>query len=636
MEHTNVLRRKTSKKGKYLAVSITALILCLFAFYYTFIFYGYVTVNNITSYDLNTYLQTLHNVFNLKYFDIANFSSVINIQGDFIFMYLSILCACALLLLSSPTNAYKNMEHGSARWGNKYEEKKFKDITGIPVAKDLYVPTNNNKVVANLNEIIIGGSGAGKSFRKIKPDILQMNGSYVITDPSGELYRDCAKMLLANGYIVKVLNLVDVEYSNSYNPFEYIETEQDVVNVASLFMKNSAGEGEREDFWTGACLDLLTALMMYLFKSKDETKSFGRVVRLISSIRYKKGAIDESCEIARLLNEHAINHPTDLATINWHSMLGTPMETLGGIVKTLSTRLRLWSLPDVDSFTLEDEMDFDNLGVKKTAIFLIIPAARQTYKVVANIFYSQLFERLQRVAESKYSNNNNRLPLLVNCELDEFANIGEIPSFNETLAVVRKYNIRICIVLQGISQLKAIYEKTFDSIIGNCDIFTFLGSKDMETLEYISKKLGDITVKSDTKSYNRGQGGGGSDSEASASRPLLKPNEIKRAMQQKGESTKFGGKCIVWCGDFDPFFKYKFDTISHPRFKECGSPYEPYIVNQTNLKEVYKNINEERKLRYQRKMEEIAKKQKNSHDKFISDSIKDIEKSWEVFLPEEN
>lgn len=287
------------------------------------------------------------------------------------------------------------MEHGSADWMSASKMKAIqkeakKTDKKIPIGKDFYVSTSS-KVLNNLNELVIGGSGAGKSFRKIKPDILEMNGSYIVTDPKGELYRDCAKVLQKNGYKVKVLNLVNLNFSNSYNPFAYITSEQDVVDIASLFMKNTAGEGEKEDFFSGAAQKLLIALMMYLYKSENEIKTFGRVVRLVNSIRYKNGAIDMSCELARCLNEHSTKYPYDIASTNWGGMQGNAQETQSSINEVLSTRLSLFATTDLDAITSTDEMDFDNVGVEKTAIFLIIPSARNTYKVVCNIFYSQFF-----------------------------------------------------------------------------------------------------------------------------------------------------------------------------------------------------------------------------------------------------
>ena len=503
-----------------------------------------------------------------------------------------------LMATGNTKDDFRGMEHGSATWADKYVYKNFKDNTGIPVAKDTYVTVTNPKHKSyaphNLNEVVIGGSGAGKSFRKIKPDIMQMFGSYVVTDPKGELYRDMAKILTENGYKVRVLNLININLSNAYNPFAYMTEEQDVLNVADLFMKNSAGEGEKEDFWTGAAQDMLVAIMVYLWKTPYELKTFGRCVRLVNSVQYKDGKIDELCEFARCMKAHAINYPNDVASVNWASIQGTPQETLGSICKTLSTRLRLWAVEDVDELTATDEMDFDHVGKEKTAIFLIIPAARQTYKVIANIFYSQLFERLMLVANRDC---NGKLPLLVSCELDEFANVGKIPNFNETLAVVRSHNIRICIVLQGLSQLKALYEKTWESIMGNCSIFTFLGTNDLDSREYVSKRLGKTTVRVDSRSYNRGSssgGGGGSDSESYVQRELLMPDEILQAIKPKGKTKRYGGSCIIIIDEYRPLFVPKYDTKNHPLFTRCGSSFPDGIPNNTSIEQVYATVKAQR------------------------------------------
>ncbi|MDD6490221.1 MAG: type IV secretory system conjugative DNA transfer family protein [Clostridia bacterium] len=611
-ENRNKLRGGKSKAPVIYTITIIALLGLALIFYASYTYLGYIKIHKITNPGYEDIVNVLSLMFQPESMALPITPEVIKevlvMQvRDLWWLYAGIALMVFLIITSKNPNDYRGMEQGSSKWADKYDEKQFKDTTGIPCGDNFYVTVENPKhkfySSHNLNEIVIGGSGAGKSFRKIKPDIMQMTGSYVVTDPSGELYRDCAKLLRANGYIVRVLNLTNISLSNSYNPFKYMREEQDVLNIADLFMKNSAGEGEKEDFWAGAAQDMLVMIMLYLFKADDEIKSFGRVIRLVNSIQYKDGKIDETCELARCMAKHKMNEKNrnDAASINWDGLLGTPQETLGSIAKTLSTRLRLWAVEDVDMLTGEDEMNFDDLGVHKTAIFLIIPAARQTYKAVANIFYSQLFERLIYIASVKY---NNRLPLLVSCELDEFANIGRIPNFDETLAVVRKYNIRICIVLQGLSQLKAIYEKTYDSIIGNCSIFTFLGTNDQESKEYLSKKLGKTTVRIDTKSYNRGNQGGGSDNESYVARDLLAPDEISRALK-KGKN----GKCIVFVDEFNPFFLDKFNTLKHLKIAEVGSSFKKDWHNNSDINADYAGLKAEREKRYteqQKKAHQLA------------------------------
>lgn len=617
-------RKKTNAKSKIILFTILFLLLFLFLSFFIYVCLNYSVINNIPmdKWTINEYISAISSFTDTKYsLPVTDaISDIFHYQFKIWYVYL----AFTLLLFIMSTgnrNDFKNVEHGSARWMSDYEIKQLnKEAENtdkkIPLGKDTYLSLTSKKV-ANLNEIVIGGSGAGKSFRKIKPDILQMTGSYVITDPKGELYRDTAKVLTEYGYKVRVLNLVNLNYSNSYNPFAYITSEQDVVDLASLFMKNTAGEGEKEDFFSGAALKLLTALMMYLYKSENEIKTFGRVIRLLNSTRYKNGSIDNSCELARCLNEHASKYPYDIASTNWGGMQGNAQETQSSINEVLSTRLSLFATTDLDAITSTDEMDFDMIGQEKTAIFLIIPSARNTYKVVCNIFYSQLFERLRRIADLKF---NGCLPLLVSCELDEFANIGEIPAFNETLAVVRSYNIRLCIVLQGLSQLKAIYEKTYESIIGNCDIFTLLGSKDNDTLQYVSDKLDKITVRNDSRTFNRGSGstagGGGQDTEAMGERPLLYPNEIKRAIKPKGESKQYGGNSIIFLGYEEPLFIMKFDTINHPLFKECGSKFPEYVHNNTYIDKVYAPVWEQRLEEYNKIYADFTERENKNKEEF--------------------
>ena len=633
MAGKNKLRGEKSKTPVIIFLIILFLILFTGGMYIAYLLYNYELKTGLEKIALSEIMDVMNYIAApeiVKKFDVSMIPVLFKYQVTKIWWIYVAVFLILFLNMSDKKDDFKGMEHGSASWADKYDEKSFKDNTGIPVAKDMYVTILNPKKKYysshNLNEVVIGGSGAGKSFRKIKVDIMQKYGSYVITDPKGELYRDTAKFLKENGYKIRVLNLINIGFSNSYNPFAYMSEEQDVLNVADLFMKNSAGEGEKEDFWTGAAQDMLVAIMVYLWKNKDETQTFGRVLRLVNSIQYKDGKIDPVCELARCFNAHMIDYPNDVVAVNWASIQGTPQETLGSICKTLSTRLRLWAVEAVDEVTAVDEMDFDNIGKEKTAVFLLIPAARQTYKVIANIFYSQLFERLMLVANRDC---NGRLPNLVSCELDEFANIGKIPNFNETLAVVRSHNIRLCIVLQGLSQLKALYEKTWESIIGNCSIFTFLGTNDMDSKEYVSKKLGKTTVRVDSRSYNRGNTGGGSDSENYIQRDLLSADEIPKAIRAKGKTKKYGGSCIIFVDEYKPFFLPKYDTLKHPVISSIGSQYEKDFHNNTNIEKEYADIKRIRHDNYTAQVKDYFEKRKNSEETTKQKEIESEEKHQE-------
>lgn len=627
----NKLRKGKNKSFIITVVIIVFLIVFSFGMYLAYCYISYLKLSNLEKLsgldDLKGMFDFITAPKKIIQINIHTILTMVKFQATkFWWLYIGVFLVS--ILNQSNKDEYHGMEHGSASWADKYDEKLFKDKTGIPVALNTYVTVQNPKgkyySSHNSNEIVIGGPGAGKSFRKIKPDLMQMYGSYIVTDPKGELYRDTAKFLTENGYKIRVLNLININLSNSYNPFTYMSEEQDVLNVADLFMQNSAGDGEKADFWTGAAQDLLVAIMVYLWKNESELKTFGRVLRLVNSVQYSKsGKIDDQCELARCFKAHSLEYPNDVVTVNWASIQGTPQETLGSICKTLSTRLRLWAVEDVDELTSVDEMNFDMVGKEKTAIFLIIPAARQTYKVIANIFYSQLFERLILVANRDC---NGRLPMLVSCELDEFANIGKIPNFNETLAVVRSHNIRICIVLQGLSQLKSLYDKMWESIIGNCSIFTFLGTNDMDSKEYVSKRLGKTTVRVDSRSYNRGgkSGGGGSDSESYIQRDLLAPDEIPIAIRPKGKVKKYGGCCIVFVDEFRPFFIPKYDTKKHPLISKTGSSFAKDFSNNTKIEDTYAAIKKSRSDKYKKDLIDffaIAAEKKIESERKIAEEV---------------
>lgn len=243
------------------------------------------------------------------------------------------------------------------------------------------------------------------------------------------------------------------------------------------------------------------------------------------------------------------------------------------------------------------------------------------------MFYSQLFERLMRVANRDC---NGKLPLLVSCEIDEFANLGKIPNFDETLAIVRSHNIRICIVLQGLSKLKAMYEKTSETIISNCSIFNYLGTNDQDSKEYVSKKLGKTTVRVDSRSYNRGNQGGGSDSESYVQRDLLAPDEIPTVLRAKGKTKKYGGSCFVWVDEYKPFYLCKYDTVSHPLFKVTGSSYPSGIPNNTYIEKEYAAIKEKHHTEHQEQLSDFFTKAKVEEEKavaeFEADEIEQEEK----------
>ena len=600
-ENQNKLKGNKSKKPLVITLLIIGLLVWLLILYGTYAYLSYVRTNNIQSPGMNEILKSMETLFTADSFKLPLTGDVIKEifvmqYKDLWWVYLAIAFLILIMMTSGKKNDFKGIQHGSARWANKYEAEKFTDSTGIPCGDNFYLTVTRPKKkfheTDNLNELVIGGSGAGKSFRKIKPDIIQMTGSYVVTDPSGELYRDMAGFLRNHGYKVRLFNLKDIQYSNTYNPFAYVTNENELLNLAKLFMSSTAGEGDKQDFWSGSAEKLLFTVMLYYFHSPDEVASFGNVVRLLATIQFDKetGTISPECKIAKCVAEHQErNGKDDALSVFWDSIKGQPEETFGGIRATIEQRLMHWVLPDMDTLTSTDEMDFDDIGVNKTAIFLTLPTADSTYSAVANLFYSQLFKRLMFIAERDY---NAHLPLLVSFELDEFSNIGKIPDFTEILAVVRKYNIRMCIVLQGLSQIKAIYDKKMENILTNCSVITYLGTIDEESNKFISDKVGTTTVKVTSKSHNFGNQGGGSESESYIERPLLKPNEIALALAPKASNNHIGS-CIVIVKGFYPFFLTKYDLSKHKLFGEIGSNRGENQKNNANIYADYEELRQQ-------------------------------------------
>ena len=597
-ENQNKLKGNRNKKPVIITVIIIVLIVWLFILYGSYAYLGYVRTNNIENPGMNDVLKAMNTLFTADSFKLSLTGDVIKDvfvmqYKDLWWLYVSIIVLILLMMTSGKKSDFKGIEHGSARWANPSEKAKFTDSTGIPCGENFYLTVNRPKKMYhetdNLNELVIGGSGAGKSFRKIKPDIIQMTGSYVVTDPSGELYRDMAGFLRKHGYKVRLFNLKDIQYSNTYNPFAYVTNENELLNLAKLFMNSTSGEGDKKDFWTGSAEKLLFTIMLYYFHHPDEEATFGKVVRLLATIQFdkEKGIISENCEIAKCVAEHQQREgKNDALSVYWDGIKGQPEETFGGIRATIEERLMHWVLPDMDTLMSTDEMEFDDIGVHKTAIFLTLPTADSTYSAVANLFYSQLFKRLMFIAERDY---NARLPLLVSFELDEFSNIGKIPDFTEILAVVRKYNIRMCIVLQGLSQIKAIYDKKMENILTNCSVITYLGTIDDESNKFISDKVGTTTVKVTSKSRNFGNQGGGSESDSYIERPLLKPNEIALALAPKPANNNIGS-CIVIVKGFYAFFLTKFDLSKHKLFGEIGSYKGENQKNNANIYTDYEEL----------------------------------------------
>lgn len=409
------------------------------------------------------------------------------------------------------------------------------------LADKLYLDINDKRV-HNLNEVIIGESGVGKTFRKIIPDVLQMVGSYVISDPRNEVYEYTHKALKENGYDIKVLNILQ------YNPFKYINKETLATDISSLidcFIENTSNKQEHEQFWDNCMKDLLTAIVFYLVLEENEEKNFKRVFDLVSKVSIDEGTgeINESkTELERIFNKIRIEQPYHPGLQAYKDFKKTSGKTVKSILKSLTARLNIFISSDMCAMTYGDEIELEKIGMGKIAIFLKTSDIYEYKKlnVLVSMFYTQLFKVLCYEADSKY---NGRFPYLVSCEFDEFVNSGKIPNFDTYMATISKRNIRVAITLQGVSQLKGLY-KNWKRILNGCGIFNYMGLLGYETQEYLEYQI---------QEYIEGKFG----------IPKIKTNQLNEFFNNEKNS-------IVLVRGMTPFFVKKIKTESYPIIKEVN------------------------------------------------------------------
>lgn len=441
------------------------------------------------------------------------------------------------------------------------------------LSKNVNLSMRGFETMRNNNVIVIGGSGTGKSRFYVKPNLLQANASYIITDPSGELLQSHGQYLKDMGYKIKVFNLVDMDLSNKYNPFNYIREEKTgngeldtkidqngIAQMINTFIVNTTptGKSSSDPFWENAEKLLLTAICFYLKENHGEKKdiNFYKVTELITHAIPKEDG--EETELDKLFREVEKNDPDSIALFNYKNFKQAAGDTAKSIVISAQARLFPFSLSKVRDLTSEDNMDLTSVGEEKTAVFCILPTADTTFNWIVSLLYSQLFETLYYQAEH---NDNKRLKIPVVFYLDEFANIGKIPDFTNKLATMRKYGISCSVILQNLNQLEKMYEKDYKSLVGNCDSIVFLGSGEKDTQKYFSELLGSTTIykKSGSKSYGRNKSH--SISEDVIKRELMTPDEIGIMDNEKS--------IIILRGE-RPFKDDKFPYQDHPLYKYCG------------------------------------------------------------------
>ena len=481
--------------------------------------------------------------------------------------------ALKLFVLYRRKNAKKfrqGEEYGSARWGTPKDIQPFID----PVFENNIILTQTErltmnsrpskpKYARNKNVIVIGGSGSGKTRFYVKPNLMQMPDkvSYVVTDPKGTIIVECGEMLKKAGYRLKVLNTINFRKSMHYNPFQYIRSEKDILKLANTIIANTKGEGEKstEDFWVKAERLLYCALIGYIYyEAPEEEQNFATMLEFLNASEARED--DESFQNAvdLLFEELEREKPEHFAVRQYKKYKLAAGKTAKSILISCGARLAPFDIQELRDIMAYDEMELDQLGERRTAMFVIISDTDDTFNFIVAIMYTQLFNLLCDKADDEH---NGRLPYHVRLLLDEFANIGQIPKFDKLIATIRSREISASIILQSQSQLKTIYKDASETILGNCDTMLFLGGKEGSTLKEISETLGKETIDLYNTSDTRGQ---------SRSYGLNYQKTGKELMSRDELAVMDGNKCILQLRGVRPFLSDKYDITKHKRYRELS------------------------------------------------------------------
>ena len=497
------------------------------------------------------------------------------------------LVRLAVYLKAKNAKKYRRgVEYGSARWGRPEDIAPYIDPVpdwNIPLTRTESLTMTSRpkdpKTARNKNILVIGGSGSGKTRFFVKPSLLQMHSSYVVTDPKGQLLRETGKLLAHGGpkrdengkpvrdgrgkvvyepYRIKVLNTINFSKSMKYNPLAYVRSEKDILKLVNVIIANTKGDGEKSsaDFWIKAERLLYCALIGYIwYEAEPEEKNFLTLLELINACEAREDDETYKSPVDILFDELAQAQPEHFAVKQYVKFKMAAGKTLKSILVSCGARLSPFDIKELRDIMTEDELELDTMGDRKTALFLIMSDTDTTFNFVIAMLQSQLFNLLCDKADDLY---NGRLPVHVRCLLDEFANIGQIPNFDKLIATIRSREISASIILQSQSQLKTIYKDAADTIVGNCDSTLFLGGKEKSTLKEISELLGKETIDSLSQSENRG---------AQTSHGLSYQKLGKELMTQDEIAVMDGGKCILQLRGVRPFFSDKYDLTKHPCYK---------------------------------------------------------------------
>lgn len=458
----------------------------------------------------------------------------------------------------------KNLEYGSARWGKPediapYVDPKFENNVILTQTERLMMSNRpkDPKTARNKNVLVVGGSGSGKTRFFIKPNLMQLHSSYVVTDPKGSIAVECGKLMLRNGYKVKIFNSINFKKSHHYNPFAYIHSEKDILKLVTTLIANTKGDGKSgDDFWQKAETLLYTALIGYIhYEAPEEEQNFATLIEFINAmeVREEDETFENNVDLA--FKELESREPNHFAVRQYKKYKLAAGKTAKSINISCGARLAPFDIQELREITMYDELELDTLGDRKTALFLIMSDTDSTFNFLISMIYSQLFNLLCEKADDVYG---GRLPVHVRCLIDECANIGQIPNLEKLMATIRSREISACLVLQAQSQLKALYKDNADTIIGNCDSSIFLGGKEPGTLKELNQALGKETIDTFNTGESRGR-------EVSHSLNYQKLGKDLATIDEL--AVLDGGKCILQLRGVRPFLSDKYDITRHPNYK---------------------------------------------------------------------
>ena len=494
----------------------------------------------------------------------------------------------AVYLRGKNAKKYRHgMEYGSARWGTPKDIEPFmapKFADNIILTKTERLMMSNRppdpKNARNKNVLVVGGSGSGKTRFWLKPNLLQMHSSYVVTDPKGSIVVECGNALLKNGYKLKILNTINFKKSMHYNPFAYVHSEKDILKLVTTLMTNTKGEGSGGDpFWEKSERLLLTALIAYLhYEAPVEEQNFATLLEMLNTMQVLEDDEEYQNPVDLLFEELAKKKPNSFAGRQYKLYKLAAGKTAKSILISCGARLAPFDIQELRDLTMYDELQLDTLGDKKTALFLIMSDTDSTFNFLISMVYTQLFNLLCDKADDVYG---GKLPVHVRCLIDECANIGQIPNLEKLVATIRSREISACLVLQARSQLKAIYKDNADTIVGNMDSQIFLGGSEPTTLKDLSEILGKETIDAFNTSDTRGNSPSYGTTFQKMGHELLSRDEL---------AVLDGGKCILQLRGVRPFLSDKYDLTQHPNYK-LTSDYDP-----KNALDIEKFLNRKEKI----------------------------------------